>query len=62
MPKVLTSLSQYEKYWTVNILEMEPEYIFSEIASDTYDIGLLTLNKEYLEELQKTICTTTHSM
>ena len=53
MPKVLTSLSQYEKYWTVNILEMEPEYIFSEIASGTYDIGLLTLNKEYLEELQK---------
>lgn len=51
MPKVLTGLPQYEKNWTVNIIEMEPEYIVSEVANGIYDIGLLTLNKEYLDEL-----------
>lgn len=51
MPKVLTGLPQYEKNWTVNIIEMEPEYIVSEVAKGNCDIGLLTLNKEYLDEL-----------
>ena len=51
MPKVLTGLPQYEKNWTVNIIEMEPDYIVSEVANGIYDIGLLTLNKEYLDEL-----------
>lgn len=51
MPKVLTGLPQYEKNWTVNIIEMEPEYIVSEVAKGNCDIGLLTLNRAYLNDL-----------